>query len=113
MSSGTERSIELRDLAVALAKARGILHDGWFTWAETLNGSGFLPKDTGLLIQHWTPQIKSSQPRLLPYGVTVSVRDGETMKIVLDVEWADDGDVRVMGYKPGEWEDHLLMLESH
>lgn len=32
-------------------------------------------------------------PTALPYGVTLSFRDGETMKIVLDLEWANDGGV--------------------
>src|SRR5215831_8632516 len=104
--SDNERPIELRDLAVALVKDRGVSHDGWFTWAETPKG-GFLPEKDGLLVQHWTPLTKTSRPRLLPYGVTVSLRDGETMKMMLDVEWADDGGIRVMEYKPGDWERRL------
>jgi hypothetical protein len=107
--SSIERSIELRDLAVAIAKECGISHNGWFTWAETPKG-GFLPKENGLLVQHWTPAMKTSQERPLPYGVIVSVREGETMKRMLDVEWADDGGVKVMDYEPGEWEVQLLML---
>jgi hypothetical protein len=105
-----ERPIELRNLAVTLARDYGIAHDGWFTWAEATKPS-FLPKDNGLLVQHWTPDAKTSRPRLLPYGVTVSVREGETMKRMLDLEWADDGGVKVMDYEPGEWEVRLLMLD--
>ena len=108
--SDSERPIELRNLAVTLAKDYGIAHDGWFTWAETPEG-GFLPKEDGLLIQHWTPETKTSRPRPLSYGVTVSVRDGGSMKRMLDLEWADDGGVKVMDYKPGEWEIRMLMLD--
>jgi hypothetical protein len=107
--SDIERPIELRDLAVALATERGISHDGWFTWAETPKG-GFLPEKDGLLVQHWTPETKTSRLRLLPYGVTISRRDGETMKTLLDIEWADDGGVKVMEYKPGDWEVRLVTL---
>jgi hypothetical protein len=29
---------------------------------------------------------------------------------MFDIEWADDGGVKVMDYEPGEWELQLLLL---
>jgi hypothetical protein len=107
---GKERVIELRDVAVAIAKRRGIPHNGWFTWADNLTGSSFLPKDKGLLIQHWTPSVPGVSARPLPHGITVSIRDGVSVKILLDVEWAEDGSVNVISYEPGEWEHTLEEL---
>jgi hypothetical protein len=107
--SNTERTIRFRDLAVAVAKERGLSHGGWFTWAEATQ-AGFLPKDGGMLIQYWTAEAKTSRPRPMPYGVTVSVRNGETMKMMLDVEWDEDGGVKVMDHQPGDWEVRLSML---
>jgi len=113
-----DRAIELRDLALTLVKARG-------GWQEGGGPKSFEYRVASLTVAHRSPFQKlpalggdvvraaRAHGRMaknnLPHGLDIWWRpDGK----VLNVEWSDNGEVIVVGYKPGLWEQELERLAA-
>jgi hypothetical protein len=110
-----DRALELRDLALAVLRARGV-------WQPMRVNEGSIQAltfdDDGLSILHTTPFQRLLQPtgvlkylaalhgldprESLPYGLDVW-RDGKK----LNIEWSDAGQVVVVSYRAGDWEREL------
>ena len=111
-----QRAMELRHIAIAVVKARGrwhemrsgphllIYHDEVSKLTITYRSpSRTLPGDAPTAVPH--PGLPSF--RNLPYGIEVF--QGRKM---LNVEWADDGGMNILGYTPGSWEGDLSKLAA-
>jgi hypothetical protein len=118
MSEETKRAIELRDLALAVVKARG-------AWQATRGGPNLLYyRDDALNIAYRSPFQKppplsrevvrlamnyGMMPEInLPHGLDIWQK-GKPGK-VLNIEWSDNGAVIVVSYKSGPWEQALHKL---
>jgi hypothetical protein len=111
--SKREHALALRDLALTVARARG-------SWQTVGNKVRFLTcrlDDVRIALQTPLQQQPSDipppakylaghrgkpTPVYLPY--VIAVWDGGK---VLTVQWADDGAVEIISYKPGAWERDL------
>jgi len=111
--SRREHALALRDLALTVAKARG-------SWQTVGNKVRFLtcrlddvrialqtplqqqPSDITPLAKYLAGHRGKPTPVYLPY--VIDVWDGGK---VLTVQWADDGAVVIISYKPGAWERDL------
>jgi hypothetical protein len=111
-----KRAIVIRDKALNMLRNRG-------TW-QTIRGPGaksirvLMYKATDLKMMHRTPFQRfgetpdyakylaalygSNRTYNLPYALDVW-----SGKKVLNIEWADDGRVDLVSYKPGDWERAL------
>jgi hypothetical protein len=101
---------EVRDHALRLLKAHG-------EWKGSGDQKHLGAKIGNVSLSYRTPfqplpeiseQLRYMQALLkgkdnLPYGMDV----WSNRKKVLNLEWADDGEVDVISYKPGEWESAL------
>ena len=97
-----DRAIELRDLALAVVKARGTMVPPSGKRASVLTFS----KD-GLTVFYRTPfqQLPEGNTKNLPYGLDIW-----RGRKVMNIEWADDGRVDVVSYRQGPWERELEAL---
>ncbi len=111
--SKRERAVELRDLALTVVRA----HGSWQTVGNKLRLLTCDNDDLRIALQtpfqqrpsqvpppakYLAAQRGKSTPVNLPY--VIDVWDGGK---VLSVQWADDGTVLVVSYKPGVWERDL------
>ena len=111
--SKQERAIELRDLALTVVRA----HGSWQSLGNKLRlltynsddlrialqtAFQLLPSHVPPLAKYLAAQRGMPSPVNLPY--VIDVWDGGK---VLSVQWADDGAVLVVSYKPGTWERDL------
>jgi hypothetical protein len=89
-----QRAIELRDLALLAIKTGGAQ-----TCADINSAMRECPND--LYIHHRTvPYLPAGVPsRNLQYGLDIW-----SGRKVLNIEWSDDGEVKVVSYRPGQWE---------
>jgi hypothetical protein len=116
-----ERAIELRNMALAVLRACGGRTEAHAA-GRKLNLVGF--DRGGLKILYRTPfqKLPKASERVkyfaalhgvrnggenLPYGLDIW-RNGK----VLNIEWADDGRVELVSYKPGSWEGELERLAN-
>lgn len=118
MATKRERAIELRDIALPIIKARGTWHETQPGWPNLLGfgddalkiafRSPFqkLPPPSGELV-HKAITYGVTLPQSLPYGLDIWARTK-----VLNIEWSDDGDVAVLSYKVGSWEQELKKLAA-
>jgi hypothetical protein len=104
-----ERAIRARDAILALLKAHGTWCDFGQCKALRFQGHGLdaLYRTPFQRLPHAPEPIKylaamkgTRSPETLPYGLDVWAGQSR----VLNIEWADDGRVVVVSYKPGEWE---------
>ena len=111
-----DRALELRDLALAVLRARGVwqpvrVNDGTIQ-ALTFDDDGLsilhttpfqrLPQPTGVFIKYLSALHGLDLPQNLPYGLDIW-RGGKK----LNIEWSDSGQVVVVSYKAGDWEREL------
>src|SRR5690242_19244808 len=111
-----ECAIQLRDLAVAIVRHRG----SWYSWAGK-RGNEFRslqyradelciayrtpfqpPPSVPDYIKYMAAAYDLGAPRNLPYGIDVW-----SPRKVLNIEWEDGGEIRVVSYRPGQWEEHI------
>ena len=111
--SKRDRAIELRELSLTVVRAHG-------SWQTAGNRLRLLTCDRGdLRIALQTPfqqqpsqvpspakylAAQSGKPSAVNLPYVIDVWDGGK---VLSVQWADDGTVLVVSYKPGVWERDL------
>jgi hypothetical protein len=116
MVTKKERAIQLRDLAVAVVRARGmwqevsgrrVLEFRHGDWCMILRTPFQKLHDAPRESEKYWAALEGRPPRglNLPYGVDVWCGPK-----VLNVEWDDNGLVDVIGYKPGSWERELEKL---
>ena len=102
-----ERAIKLRDKALKVVRSQGTL-------SPMLTGKTVLFKTltyhSGKLHIHYRSPFKPGDAAVaegLPYGLDVYWPNK-----VLCIEWDDAGSVRVVGFRPGEWEGKLAALTT-
>lgn len=102
-----ERAIKLRDKALKLVRSKG-------TRSPILTGKTVLFQTlayhNGDLHIHYRSPFKLSDAAVaegLPYGLDVYWPNK-----VLAIEWDDAGSVRIVGFRPGEWESKLAALAA-
>jgi hypothetical protein len=120
-----ERAIQLRDAALEIVQQRGTLEP-----ISGLKARVRLYRGDELIIIYRTPfqqlrrygpsarEIKQygeyqaallhqRTPDPLPYGLDIWCG-----RKVLIIEWAEDGTVELVAYKPGDWEGRMLALAA-
>ena len=95
MSMADREALALRDLAVAVAKAKGVLIS---EHARSL----YSYRDTRLRIEYI-----NGRPQVLDV-----YRHGELELKVLTVIWIDGGDAMIVLHRGGSWEDSLRRLAT-
>jgi len=100
-----QRAIKLRDKALKLVRSKGKL-------SPLLTGKTVLFKtltfQSGYIEIHYRAPFEPTHDAVvMPYGLDVY-----WPKKVLAVEWDDAGEVRVVGFRPGEWEGKLTTLAA-
>ena len=119
-----ERAIQLRDAALRIVQRQGALQpvnisglslltyrDGKFAIAYRTPFHQVPPRDdpSEREIEQYGPHtaelLHQQSGRNLPYGLDIWC-GGK----VLNIEWADDGAVAVVSYKPGDWESRLMTI---
>ncbi len=111
------RAIELRDLALAVVKARG-------AWQKIGNENSLMFDNGNLCIAYRSPFQKIPQssgevarkameygvmiPGNLPHGLDIWLPSGK----VLNIEWSDAGEIHLASYKAGPWEQELEELAA-
>jgi hypothetical protein len=90
MSLAEKQALALRDLAVIVAKAKGVI----------VPPDLFSYRDTRICIEY-----SSGKPQALDV-----FRRGDLDLKVLSVIWNDDGDAVVVLHRTGSWEDSLRRL---
>jgi hypothetical protein len=101
-----ERATKLRDEALRLVRSKGKL-------SPMLTGKTVLFKTltyhNGDLQIHYRAPFEPipNDEAIMPYGLDVY-----WPKKVLSIEWDDTGEVRIVGFRPGEWEGKLAALAA-
>jgi hypothetical protein len=111
--SKREHAIALRDLALTVARA----HGSWQTVGRKLRLLTCHLDDVRIALQTPLQQQPSDIPPLTKYlaahrGKPTPVYLPYVMDVwdggkVLSLQWADDGSVEIISYKPGTWERDL------
>jgi hypothetical protein len=114
----TERVKKLRDATLRLVERHGKLEPMEFGPVETVSHGGFYaisttpflrrPVDSDVAKYQRALQVARGAPEPLehPYGIDLWV----DLKKVLDLEWDAAGQIDVISFKRGAWEDELLAL---
>jgi hypothetical protein len=118
VSTKKTRAIELLEMALPVVKALG-------AWQRIEGGPNLLDFRTGsLIIAYRSPFQKPPPPsaELIRKSVTFGVLPGKNLphgldiwappRKVLNIEWSDDGDMLIVGYKAGPWEQELEQLAA-
>jgi hypothetical protein len=100
-----DRAIKLRDKALKVVRSKGQL-------SPLLTGKTVVFKTltyhSGYLQIHYRAPFEPIHDRaIMPYGLDVY-----WPKKVLNIEWDDAGEVRVVGFRRGEWEGKLAALAA-
>lgn len=114
------RAIELLEMALPVVGERG-------AWQKIEGGPTVLDfRTTSLVIAYRSPfqkppplsaeLIRKSVAfgelpgKSLPYGL--DIRTPAPRKVVLNIEWSDEGDMLIVGYKAGPWEQELERIAA-
>ena len=121
-----ERAIQLRDAALRIVQRQGALQpvnisglslltyrDGKFSIAyrtpmrQPPKKAGPSAREIERYAPYTAALLHQQSGRNLPYGLDIWC-GGK----VLSIEWADNGTVALISYKPGEWEGRLLTIDT-
>ena len=124
--TGKKRAIQLRDAALRIAQRQGAwlpvdipglslltYRDGTFAIAYRTPFQQFPQRadPSEREIEQYGPHtaelLHQQSGRNLPYGLDIWC-GGK----VLSIEWADNGTVALISYKPGDWEGRLLTIDT-
>ncbi len=101
-----ERAIRLRDTALKVVQSKGrlspLLTGKKIVFKTMIYESGYAE------IRYYTPYGPVAEATgVMPYALDVF-----WPKKVLVIEWNDAGDVRIVGFRRGDWEKKLLALTA-
>lgn len=80
---------------------RALIEDGTVRSADLRN------RIKQAAVSYEAVSLAASMPKNLPYGLDVWCHGK-----VLNVEWSDQGDFKMVGYKAGDWEQRLLKVAN-